>query len=499
MQPKPKNPIKDALSNTGDILKGGFKRQVKAGPTSFNTITGGPATEFAHGVKTEAMTRAGLPEMVAESASIATDPQTIMGAGLTRLGQSAFMNPGAIQRLKAMKISAKGRGTVSRLLPALNIADDVKANRPSGAQVEGFNLIKKNKNPQKIADTFRGEKNKVISNVDEIIEKNNKPISPGAVSDRARQILNKQFANSSPDEISALEQAISEETRFLPVDAKSANARKRFLFQKTQGLQKAQRQGKTIVSKPEQALVEDAYAQAYREAIEEVLPEVAEHNKRFPGLDAGETAASKLVEAELEQTPTGERIASQTIGRPSPQSSLAAFVRELPFIGSSPRRLTGIIEKMRGKHGELMTESRKLQAPKLIGKEFFEPSPKPIPEPRPPYGLPFKGSASSFSGPEIIDPADLRQPLDQTMYKGSAGNFSGPEIQPVPENVPYGLPGGGKVGNVRIPNVFQESPIFEPELGYRGIAGNVTPPIETPYEPFPTSPYKQSIMKRRKK
>lgn len=430
-----KNPFQEALSTTGEVLSGGFKRQMATGPTSFNTITGGPATEFGHGVKTEAMVRAGVPEIVAESASGATDPQVIMGAGLTRVGQSLTSRfPEALKRLQAMRTSAKGRATVSRLLPAGKLSEDVEAGRPSGLQVEGFNLIKKTKNPQDIVDKFRNERSKVISQVDEYVEQNNKPVSSENIRNRAESLLKKQFENSSDDEITSLNESISEELNHMPRDTKSANSRKRFLYEKTQNLQKAQRQGKTTVTRPEQSLVEDAFARAYKEAIEEAHPDIAPTNQRFGGLDEGVKAASKLVEGEVERTPSGEKIASQTIGRPSVGSMLAALVREIPFIGSSPRVLSGLIQKLNIKHGNLLSQARKGQAPRIIGKQFFEPKQSPASLPYEPYGgkMPYKGGAGNYSGPEVIYKPP---PPDPFAYSGGAGKTTPPTY---PEYTPYG-------------------------------------------------------------
>lgn len=395
--PQPSNSVErpvNPLELAGKVLKGGLERTVKAGPASFNTITGGPATEFIHGLKTQSGVMAGMPEVVAESLSGATDPQNV----LLPLQRQIGAVPGALDRLKAMRLSAKGRATVSRLLPAINIAEDVKANRPSGAQVEGFNIIEKTKNPMDIVNKFRTEKKKVIANVDELVEQNNRPINGEQIRRRVDEILSKQFANSSDEEKAALQRAINEELDKLPSDTKSANIRKRFLYEKTQNLQKAQRQGKTIVTKPEQALVDDAFSQAYKEFIEESSPEIKSSNQRFSGLDTGETAASKLVEGEIEQTPIGERVASQAVGRPSVASSIAALVRELPIIGSSPRRLTGIIEKLRGKYGKALSASRQAQAERLIGKEFFEPAPKAPSKPFLPYEEPYAGLGQKSSG-----------------------------------------------------------------------------------------------------
>lgn len=56
------NPMQDALRATGDIMGGGMKRAASAGPSSFLSLTGGPAQELLHGVKMEALKKSPAPE-----------------------------------------------------------------------------------------------------------------------------------------------------------------------------------------------------------------------------------------------------------------------------------------------------------------------------------------------------------------------------------------------------------------------------------------------------
>ena len=432
-------PSMGPFQTAGEVLAGGFKRAFQAGPTSFNTITGGIGTELAHGVKTEALERGGVDPIVAEALSGATDAQALAPAAISRVASRFRNTPGALQRYEAMKTSAKGRATVSRLLPSAKIYEDAAQGRPSGVQAEGFNVIKKG-GPQRILDIFRNERDKVMALVDDLVEKNNKPVEPRAIRERAAQILSNNLKNAHPDEIVAFREAMDAEDLFLPSDTVKANARKRYLYQKTAKLQEAAKKGQPTVTRPETQLVEDAYAQAYREAIEEVIPEVSAPNKRFSGLNEGTNATAKLLESELEQTPPGEKVASQTLGRPSVWSGIAALIRELPVVGSSPKRLSGLIEKLRIKHGEQLLESRKLQAPRLIGKEFFKASPEPPPGPSPAEQM-YKGPSGGVvsAGPDVIE---LAQRVLEKPY-GEVGGFrTGPKTpgawQPTPEGKPYG-------------------------------------------------------------
>ena len=84
--------LQTGLKTAGDVMAGGLNRAVQAGPASFNSITGGPATEFAHGVKLEALKRSPVPEYpigevgigggnLHEAIAGATDANQLLSAG----------------------------------------------------------------------------------------------------------------------------------------------------------------------------------------------------------------------------------------------------------------------------------------------------------------------------------------------------------------------------------------------------------------------------------
>jgi len=82
-----------AASGLGDVLMGGARRTLQAGPTSFNSITGGLGTEFAHGIKTEALMKGGFPEIAAESLSGTTDPLFFSSPVCVALTRPALFPP----------------------------------------------------------------------------------------------------------------------------------------------------------------------------------------------------------------------------------------------------------------------------------------------------------------------------------------------------------------------------------------------------------------------
>lgn len=341
--------------------------------------------------KTDYGKRLGVESVVGQLAMPAQDLLHLATNKVTQLEIAKLLNPrlgkvpGALERLESAKAGAKARQTVSQLLPSADIATDIKMNRPSGVQVEGANLIKKTSNPQDVVNKFRIEKNRVISQVDNLVTQNNQPVDPNFVGTRAKLILAKDLKNATPKEQADIMKWVKEEGRWIDsqgsFDTVKANARKRYLYQETQGLQKKQNAGKVIVTSPERDKVRDAFSQAYRESIERTHPDIAPLNARFSGLDQGETAASKLVEASIEQQPSNivQRAAGYTVGRLTPGQGAAAAVRELPQLvqgrSKTVSALTEKIQKSSDLSAELLAKSRELQGDRLLNS-FISKNPK---------------------------------------------------------------------------------------------------------------------------
>ena len=103
-----------AFQSAGNVLMGGFNRAVQAGPASFNSLTGGPATEFAHGVKTEALTRSGVPEFFSEAISTASDPQSLLGGMAVAKGAGNSLITGGKTASKLGRIFRSGSKPVTK-------------------------------------------------------------------------------------------------------------------------------------------------------------------------------------------------------------------------------------------------------------------------------------------------------------------------------------------------------------------------------------------------
>jgi len=292
--------------------------------------------------------------------------------------------PGALERLQAAKAGKEARTTVSKLLPSADLTTDIKQNRPSGVQTEGASLIKKTSNPMDVFNKFRNEKNAVISEVDKLVQANIQPIEADFIGTRAKMILQKDLNNATPKEKADILKWVKEEGRWIDsqggFDTVKANARKRYLYQETQGIQKKQASGKVTVTSPERDKVRDAFSQAYKEAIEKTHPDIQKLNARFAGLDAGETASAKLAESSIEKPDSNiwQRAIAYIGGRTSPGQSAAAAVREVPYVlqgdKNSITSLTGKIEKYSGLAGDLLSKSRELQGESLL-RSFMRKKP----------------------------------------------------------------------------------------------------------------------------
>jgi len=292
----------------------------------------------------------------------------LTGSNIAR--KFAASKSGALDRLIYHQASTKGRAVTSRLLPALDVATDVEANRPVSALVEGSQIIKKTSKPQHIVDKFRNEQDVVVGQIESLVKQNVKEISPEYVMTRARLILLKQIKNSNPAERKKLAKAFADEWRWINeqrgMDTIKAHNRKKFLYDRTEGIQKRQRKGLQIVTAPEQGIADDAFAQAYKEIVEQTHPDIHKLNSRWYGLESGKKAAAKLVETTLEHGNIAQRVATQIAGRPSMRSVTAAAVREIPIIKQSVSRMTGEIERLNKKASEALVRSRLKQAPRLL-------------------------------------------------------------------------------------------------------------------------------------
>jgi hypothetical protein len=306
--------------------------------------------------------------VVMAASELATGGKT--GMGLADKFDDLYKTPGALERLKSMQLSQKGRSEVSKLLPEIKLSTDIKANRPTDAVAEGFNLIKKTNNPVDVANKFRIEKEGIIKEVNQLVTDNNKPINPNFLKGRVKTILANQKKNMSAKELRKLQIAVDDEAKWLDkqgtFDTVKANDRKRYLYQETKRVQEKQAKGLSTIDAPEQSLVKDAFAQAYKESVESAHPDIQKLNARFGGLEEGLTAASKMAERMIEQGSPLQRMMAQIAGRPNVQGVGAAAVREIPQMLKSFSRTTGKIESLANKSAEFLAKSRQLQGEDLL-------------------------------------------------------------------------------------------------------------------------------------
>ena len=337
--------INFALANAGSIA------DIATNPADLLGMLVGKAPVGGTGTTLESMIASSKAGQAVSEFASANRSAKLLGREVT---------PGSVERLGSIKASSEARKSVKQLLPS--------GEYPTAIQSEGVNLIKKTSEPKDILNKFSLEKYRVISEVNRLVNENNKPVDPRFVTARAKLILEKQIKNSTPADRIKINKAIKDEIGFITeqdvFDTKAANARKRFLYEETQGLQKSQMQGKTIVVKPESQIVKDAFAQAYKESIEAVHPDIGKLNSRFNGLLEGEKAAEKLVNV----SPLQKSQSVTTIeGRPTKTGLLSAISKKV-YDPYSVKSLTSKIEKLSNKGSDLLNKSRLAQAPNLLDK-----------------------------------------------------------------------------------------------------------------------------------
>ena len=379
-QASEKSPSKlsEAVKGTGDVLGEIIGRTIKTGPASFNALTGGMPTQLLHDAKSVGMEKGGVHPVIAEAVSTATDPQTLMG-GLMAAPEADL---GAMDRLIAMRKGSQMRNAVSEFLPAAKMADDIEAGRPSGFQTEAGNLIKKTKDPYQVVSRLRAERDNVIKQVDALVAAHNQPIEPEAVLSRAKLILQKQIKNATPKDRVKMKLAMQDEMNWIneqgEFDTVAAHARKKYLYDETQGVQKRQNRGIQIVTAPEKDLVKDAFAQALKEQVERAHPDIQKLNARWSGLDVGTKAASKMAEARAENLPIGAKTVQTVQTRPNPSGFRSAILRKF-YDPYSVESQTGRIEKLSREAAEASARSRLKQMPSLLAS-FGEDASKSNPE-----------------------------------------------------------------------------------------------------------------------
>lgn len=380
------NPIGEAIKTTGDILSGGFKRQISSGPVSFNTITGGPATEFAHGVKTAAMVKGGVPELVAEAASGATDPQQILGGILT--GSPKFSE---MFRNKAESKISSARNLFRKILPS-------KASEQTTANLKGIELpevevgtplVTKSKDYGELGQKFSGAKKEAITQRHEQLASNFQEEIPDPVNkltsklqSRIRNMKNSKRAE--PTDIKNLEEILSREQEALIGDTE------RMTIDKAERIKELyQKEAKPLYKKVNagtatgnESMKLSAYADLADDAMNLVdeLASVSPTNRTIQGAGRAERLAAEQKTAFQQKRPQGIIMELIQALRGGPSSTGAAvirghFGREIPLskttskiqklVGSSAKasELADLLEKIGGSSYEHKLSNKMLMAP----------------------------------------------------------------------------------------------------------------------------------------
>lgn len=352
------NPLQDSLKMAGDVALGGFKRQMAAGPTSFNTITGGPATEFAHGVKTEGMVRAGVPEMVAESASSATDPQGLL---LTMLGGANTLSK-MFGKQAASKTAKSQMFTEQLLKPeSKEFSKQIRRGGTTPAVEEASKVLKKAKNYTDVTGQLEEASKVPMRQRQNIYENSSSPNNRTQLEPITKEIEDSFQSVHGQKDSQVLKRMMDDENVWLNSQSPEDLANPSFIQARKEELQTLAKPFYDAVSKGADptrlsARVRGfaALGRGYKDKLSQLSEQVDPLNKQFAGLNDASERASTLAAIERGASPVG--IGKELIEavRPTKEGVIATLVKNtlgrlLPKGTIRPhdvQSLTGNIEKL---------------------------------------------------------------------------------------------------------------------------------------------------------
>lgn len=384
------NPLVSAIQSAEEVSRGGFKRQFQAGPTSFNTITGGPSTEFAHGLKSELLSRSGVPEDVniggihvspTEILSTSTDPQSLLGG----LGASSSSIAKLLRNIAGKKL-AKSSSIVERILPPESgrLAESIRKggelpeiNIPARAIKTAPTYTKLTEQLQKGIEPFRVEREAILQSKTLPIKKYSFKNLSEAIKDELDSPQGAVNANKMEKVLDRELESIMNIPREKFRDPKFLESKKEYYQNLASNLLNKRGVGRLTGTEAAQHRAYLHLADDYKSMVESVDPRIAELNRQMQGRILSSKTASKL--AERERTRPLETLPQEIVEgtRGSKSSTFAAVFRgiakQIPVI----RRLFPTL-KSETKAIERLSRS----AAKKIGRaerleSLFKPSLKP--------------------------------------------------------------------------------------------------------------------------
>lgn len=312
------------LQKTGDIIGGGMRRTIEAGPTSFNTITGGPQTEIIHGIKTEGLVRSGVPELFSEALSTATDPQTILSGAIAakvplkgviaRSGAKAQKEAVDIaQRIlkpKNLEVSMK-KGTVSP-----SVTEYLKIAKP--AETYG-DVIKQIDEAQRVAlkprqDAYDAIRHRIGSGQSQL-----RPIMDELTEVRSNKRIPEQYGQKIQD-------VFDREIEFLkesPMkDINDLQKSKEFYQSQAKPLYDRAKSGNASELERAELVAYERLAKGYQNRIDELSSLIGEANKTYSGLEEAKSAAARAGAMEAKKAPV------------KPLDPITRMLQAVPMIGS---------------------------------------------------------------------------------------------------------------------------------------------------------------------
>lgn len=355
--------LKTGLKRGIEDIKDVYQKTARSGP-SFLTISGGPASEFGHQLKTKIFKNVGMPDLVAESLSSATDPQNMFL-------QAASLKPVATGYMKSISqkskdLSKKAMDTTAYILPT-------EKGRLSDSMRRGYNLPEIEETSKVITPTKDYEElgKKLQSSIKEPISKRsdvyNSLTSPTDRSqlDKALKLLKEQ-RTSAQGRIPArqIDEIITNEVDFLNKQNPEVFKDPNFYQLRKMEYQKLADDLGAYAHDPKfkpKAYAYKKIAEGYKDKLNSLDPEIQKQTRRIEGLSISEKKAFDLAEKQKLTPP--QKFSEEVIKglRGGPQSTIAAVFRGISDKIPVVRDLAGrTLEGETTKIYNLMKKSKKI-------------------------------------------------------------------------------------------------------------------------------------------
>lgn len=262
-----------------------------------------------------------------------------------------------------VKVSKDMYNKTAQLLRPSDLAEYIGTETSHPAVVEASKIIKKSKDAESSINTINKIVGKLFTERNSMLLENNKLVQPKHTIELSKYIDDAiKNGTATETQIKAMNKVLEEEVNRFDAkkfDVLAAETKKEFFQGVSRKVYNAGGMDE-LTSGTQQAYT--VMAKAMKEVVEEAVPSIKPINARYEGLKGAREMLSKLQKKMIENPNETLRVVSETIGRPSKPSMLAAAARQIPVVKhwGTFKQVSGQIENLNNKSNAMraVLESR---------------------------------------------------------------------------------------------------------------------------------------------